>query len=269
MLYRRGWNNARKCNIFGWMDIQAIPCLKCLILIACLVYLQVLSVKSALYKIQCTIYNVQFTVCNGQFTMQGVPYTMYNVQYTVYSIQCTVFTVHITWAALFSVLLKPQAKIAVVYRLHCYFKHLIIKTKQASPLIIYFFFPQYKLLADPGEARGCSINSLVIDSLINWFSQPFPPTALQRRHAQTVRDSISSYKIDYVKMIKNSLNPEGHQNPISGSKVTAILLKWWILPIVGASSGRVCACSLRSRLVYRLWPWTRDAKTYQRANNVG
>ena len=38
-------------------------------------------------------------------------------------------------------------------------------------------------------------------------------------------------------MIKNFLNPEGHQNTISGSKVTAILLQGWILPIVGASSG--------------------------------
>ena len=38
-------------------------------------------------------------------------------------------------------------------------------------------------------------------------------------------------------MIKDFLNPEGHQNPISGSKVTAILLKGWILPLGGASSG--------------------------------
>ena len=38
-------------------------------------------------------------------------------------------------------------------------------------------------------------------------------------------------------MIKNFLNPEGHQNPISGSKVMAILLEGWILPIGGASSG--------------------------------
>ena len=82
------------------------------------------------------------------------------------------------------------------------------------------------------------------------MSEPFPPTASRRRHAQTVRDSSSSYKIDYVIVIKTFLNPEGHQNPISGSKVTAILVKGWILPIGGASSGRVCACSLRSRLVY-------------------
>ena len=36
-------------------------------------------------------------------------------------------------------------------------------------------------------------------------------------------------------MIKNFINPKGHQNPISGSKVTAILLKGWILPIGGVS----------------------------------
>ena len=40
-----------------------------------------------------------------------------------------------------------------------------------------------------------------------------------------------------------------YQNRITGSKVTAILLCEWILPIGGASSGRVCSCSLRSRLV--------------------
>ena len=69
------------------------------------------------------------------------------------------------------------------------------------------------------------------------MSEPFPPRTLRRRHAKTVRDSTSSYKIDYVIVIKNFLNPEGHQNPISGSKVTAILLKGWILPIGGASAG--------------------------------
>ena len=37
-------------------------------------------------------------------------------------------------------------------------------------------------------------------------------------------------------MIKNFLNPEGHQNPINGSKVTAISLKGQILPIDGASA---------------------------------
>ena len=66
------------------------------------------------------------------------------------------------------------------------------------------------------------------------MSQPFPPTALRRRHTQTVRDSSSSNKIDYVILIKNFLNPEGHQNPISG---LVILLKGWIWPIGEASAG--------------------------------
>ena len=34
-----------------------------------------------------------------------------------------------------------------------------------------------------------------------------------------------------------------------GSKVTGILLNVYILPIDGVASGRVCACSLPSRLV--------------------
>ena len=38
-------------------------------------------------------------------------------------------------------------------------------------------------------------------------------------------------------MIKNILYLEGHQNPISGSKVMTILLKGRILPIGGASEG--------------------------------
>ena len=47
-------------------------------------------------------------------------------------------------------------------------------------------------LADPGKARGCSISSLVINSFTESVSQPFPPPALRRRHAQTVRVCIST-----------------------------------------------------------------------------
>ena len=81
---------------------------------------------------------------------------------------------------------------------------------------------------------------------------PFPPTALRCRHGQTIRDSSSSYKIKYVIAIKKFLNPKGHQTPISGLKVTAILLKGLIWPIGGVASGRDCVCSLRSRLVLLL-----------------
>ena len=95
----------------------------------------------------------------------------------------------------------------------------------------------YQIRAKPGAALWTAL------WLINWFSQPFPATALRRRHNKTVRDRTSSSEIDYVIVIKNFINPKWHQNPISGSNVTAI----WILPIGGVSSGRVCACSLRTQ----------------------
>ena len=43
------------------------------------------------------------------------------------------------------------------------------------------------LLADLGKARGCCTNTVVIYSLIDSFADPFPPTALRRRQAKTVR----------------------------------------------------------------------------------
>ena len=50
--------------------------------------------------------------------------------------------------------------------------------------------------------------------------------------------------------MKSFLNPEGHQNRISGSKVMVILLKGLLLLIGRLAPGRVCTCSLRSRLVF-------------------
>ena len=48
-------------------------------------------------------------------------------------------------------------------------------------------------LADPGKARGCTIISFEIKSASQPVGNPFPPTAVRCRHAQTVRDSSSSY----------------------------------------------------------------------------
>ena len=47
------------------------------------------------------------------------------------------------------------------------------------------------------------------------MGDPFPPTALQSRHAQTVKDSSPSYKIVYIQLVKTSLHPEGQQNQSS------------------------------------------------------
>ena len=96
--------------------------------------------------------------------------------------------------------------------------------------------PQYiPIFSRPGQRQGL-LYKQPCDSFIQSVREPFPPTAFRRRHAQTGRYNSSSYKIDYVILIKNFLNPEGHQYPINGSKVTAILLKGRILPIGGASA---------------------------------
>ena len=59
--------------------------------------------------------------------------------------------------------------------------------------------------------------------------------SLQRRHALTVEDAFS-HKIDYVKIFKEILSLKAHPNCFTSSKVTAILLNWWLLPIGGASA---------------------------------
>ena len=38
-------------------------------------------------------------------------------------------------------------------------------------------------------------------------------------------DSSSGYTIEYITVVKNFIYPEGHQNCITGSKCTAILLR--------------------------------------------
>jgi hypothetical protein len=60
-----------------------------------------------------------------------------------------------------------------------------------------------------------------------------------------VKNDASSHKTNYIEIFSDILNPEGHQNRCISSKVTEILLNGWILPTGGASSGRVCVCSLR------------------------
>ena len=53
------------------------------------------------------------------------------------------------------------------------------------------------------------------------------------------------------------LNREGYLNRITGSKVMVIFLNGWILPVGGVAFGRVCSCSLRSRLVLFVNPESR------------
>ena len=48
-------------------------------------------------------------------------------------------------------------------------------------------------------------------------------------------DGAFSHKIDYVAILYMIINLEGQLNCIIGSRVTAIFLNGWILPISGAS----------------------------------
>ena len=111
------------------------------------------------------------------------------------------------------------------------------------------------LLADAGEAKGSSTNSLVINWLIHSVSQsPFSSHSFTAPPCPNgSRDSSYSfsYKINYVTVIKNFLNPKGHHNRISGSKVTVILLKGWILPIGGASAVEGLLSTGLPRLVFK------------------
>ena len=53
-------------------------------------------------------------------------------------------------------------------------------------------YPVY-IVSRPGRSQGL-LYKQPRDYLSQSVSQPFPPTALRRRHAQRVRDGSSSYK---------------------------------------------------------------------------
>ena len=55
---------------------------------------------------------------------------------------------------------------------------------------------------------------------------------LRTRHALMVEDGAFSHILQFLEII----NPEGHPNRITGSKLTAILLNGWILHIDGAAA---------------------------------
>ena len=58
--------------------------------------------------------------------------------------------------------------------------------------------------------------------------------SLRHRHALIVEDGAFSHKINNVTIFLEILNPEGHQNCITGLKVAPILLNGWVLFIGGA-----------------------------------
>ena len=65
-----------------------------------------------------------------------------------------------------------------------------------------------------------------------------------------VADGAFNHIIHWVDLFLKILNYKKNQNCIIGSKVTAILLNGWVLPIGGVASGKVWVCSLRRRPVF-------------------
>ena len=104
------------------------------------------------------------------------------------------------------------------------------------------------IISRPGLCQGLLYNHLR-DSLIHSFSQSwFVKISLRRRHTLTFADGAFSHKIDHVTIFQEILNSKGYPNRITGSKVTAILLKGWILPMVElhreGSASAACAAGL-------------------------
>ena len=99
------------------------------------------------------------------------------------------------------------------------------------------------------KARGCSTNTFVINSV----SHPLVIIYLRRRHTLMVEDGAFNQIINYIPVVQENLNFKGHLNRFIGSKVTEILVNGGILPSGGVASRRVCACSLRSRLVFVIY----------------
>ena len=77
--------------------------------------------------------------------------------------------------------------------------------------------------------------------------------SLQCRRALTVTDGAFIHKIDYVTIFKEILNPKGHPNRITGSKVTVILLNGGFFPLVElhreGSAPAACAAGLFSLIL--------------------
>ena len=74
-------------------------------------------------------------------------------------------------------------------------------------------------------------------------------------------------------MFKTFLDPEGHQNPICGSKGMAILLKWLLLPISGVALGSLVLYITRVNPNYQLitclhWGISKTTKEYNYAFKI-
>ena len=72
-----------------------------------------------------------------------------------------------------------------------------------------------------------------------------------------VGNGALSHNIDYLQFFLEILNLKGYQNRITGSRVTVILLNWWIFPVGQSGEARrwmVCYQRGLPSLVYGCIP---------------
>ena len=106
-----------------------------------------------------------------------------------------------------------------------------------------------KTILEPLESRDRPLGELGLPYMTALVGSPYFGTYNYVDSKHCFAFWHLSYKINYIIRMKSFLNPKGHQNGMSGLKVTVILLKGLILPIGGVALGRFCNCSLHSRLV--------------------
>ena len=132
-------------------------------------------------------------------------------------------------------------------------------------LLVFPFTISHHICRGP-EGRHRKTKVVVGQRQIGWLRSRRPERGCARSCQEQVRairqssivclivfpfqSNNSSLHANVVKVITDLA---WHPNRITGSKNTAILMNEWTLLIGGASSGSVCACSLRSRLVFQLF----------------
>ena len=100
----------------------------------------------------------------------------------------------------------------------CFFLFVMdLKFLQHFPYLIHILVWSL-IFSRSGLSQGLLYKHLR-DQLIQSVSQPFPPTALRRHHAQTVRHNTSSYKKDYFIIIKTFSSPIGIKTPLVVQKL--------------------------------------------------
>ena len=76
--------------------------------------------------------------------------------------------------------------------------------------------------------------------------------SLWRRPALMVEDGAFSHKIDYIKVFYKILNPNGHPNRITGSKVTVDFAHWWSFSDRGSTINKATSYSFINLSIFTI-----------------